>query len=114
MVYHGRQYDIGFNSKKWIEVTNKLILSLFIMEKIRRKISLNGLMKYGVQTLSLPIEMMLNSVIYARISCELDESLDHKFRSYKDQEKGNENLELENDEALDQEDDYVTNSGSDQ
>ena len=57
--------------------------------------------------------MILNSFKYAGFSSSLDKSEDHKFIGYKDQEKWNEIKELENEETLDQEDNYVTNNGSD-
>ena len=58
--------------------------------------------------------MILNSFRYARISSELDRSEHHQFRVYQDLEKGNETIELENEEALDQENGYKTSSRSNQ
>ena len=58
--------------------------------------------------------MSLNSFKYAGINSSLDESEDDQFWGDKDLEKENETIELKNEEALDREDDYVTNSGSDQ
>ena len=42
-----------------------------------------------------------------------DGSEDDQFRGYEHLKKGNEIFELENDEALDQDDDYETSSESD-
>ena len=58
-------------------------------------------MKYGILTLSLPI------------SSELDRSKDHQFRGYQDFDIGNGTIKFESEEALDQEDHYLTSSGSD-
>ena len=56
----------------------------------------------------------LNSFKYSGISSEIDGREDHQFRGDEDLEKGNDTIELENEEAFDQEDHYVTSSGSDQ
>ena len=58
-------------------------------------------------------EMIFNSFKFSGISSSLDGSEDDEFRGYEHLEKGNEIVELENDEALDQDDDYVTSSESD-
>ena len=58
-------------------------------------------------------EIILNSFKYAWISSELDESEDYQFRSDEDLEKGDETIELGNEEALDQEDAYVISRWSD-
>ena len=59
-------------------------------------------------------EMIFNSFKFSGISSSFDGSEDDQFRGYEHLEKGNEIVELENDEALDQDDDYVTSSESDQ
>ena len=76
--------------------------------KLSRTLSSNGWMKYGIQTLSLPIEWFLASFQYAGIS-----SSDHQFRDYEVQEKGRETIELDHEEALNQNNDYETSSESD-
>ena len=58
-------------------------------------------------------EMILNSFNFSGISSSLDGREDDQFRGYEHLEKGNEIVELENDEALDQDDDYVTSRESD-
>ena len=50
-------------------------------------------------------QMILISFKYAGICSEFDGSEDNRFRGYEDWEKENEILVLENEEALDQEDD---------
>ena len=57
--------------------------------------------------------MIFNSFTFSWISSSLDGSEDDEFRGYENLEKGNEIVELENDEALDQDEDYVTSSESD-
>ena len=54
--------------------------------------------------------MTLNSLKYAGISSSLDWSEDYQFWSFINLGKGNETIELKNEEVLDQEDDYVTSS----
>ena len=57
-------------------------------------------------------EMIFNSFKFSGISSSLDGSEDDQFRGYEHLEKGNKIVELENDEALDQNDDYVTSNES--
>ena len=59
-------------------------------------------------------EMISNSFKYSGISCSLDASEDDMFRSYEDLERKKETIEIENEQGLDQEDEYITrNSSSD-
>ena len=48
--------------------------------------------------------MILNSFKYAGIRSSSEGSKVEQFRGYEELEKGNETIELENEEALDQED----------
>ena len=52
-------------------------------------------------------------ILIFNISSELDRSEDHQFRGYEEFEKGKEAIELENEEALDWENNYVANCRSD-
>ena len=58
-------------------------------------------------------EMIFYSFKFSGISSSLDGSEDDEFRGYEHLEKDNEFVKLENDEALDQDDDYITSSESD-
>ena len=53
-------------------------------------------------------QMIVNSFKFAGISSKLSGNEEDQFRGNKDLEKQNETIEFENEEALDQENDYVT------
>ena len=51
--------------------------------------------------------MIFNPFKYSGISCSLDKNEDDMFRGYEDFEKGNETIEIENEQGSDQEDEYI-------
>ena len=106
MACHRRQYDIGFNRKKRMEVTNKMNTITLHHRKAAKYTIIEYVDKIWYSDSIITNQIILNSFKYAGISSKLDRSRDHQFRGNDDEEKESETIELENEGVLDQEDDF--------